>query len=242
ARGRMIGHRPFPDPYQLWFSPDGRFLVTAALRLNRVYVWQPGTLRLLKRFDIASMPSHIAFSPDSSMVYLSLQGTDRLAAIDLGALALRWVAPVGPAPAGVMWHRGQLLVGIMGSDYVSVVDPVDGRVRERLPAGKGAHALFIDPEERRIYVGNRIAGTVTAYDATSLARVRTYDRPGGADCMGFAPDGRIWMTLRWAAHVAILDPASGRSTTFPVGRSPHGLFLSNSPTLASRQGQMLNSA
>lgn len=242
ASGRMLGHRRFPDPYQIWFSPNGRFLVTAALRLNRIYIYEPGTFRLLKRFDVASMPSHIAFAPDSSMVYLSLQGTDRLAAIDLTALVLRWLAPIGPAPAGVMWHRGRLLVGDMGADYVAVADPVGGRVLARIPTGRGAHALFLDPAGRTIYVGNRIAGTVTAINAADLRPIRRYPVPGGPDCMGFAPDGHIWMTLRWAEHVAILDPLSGRYDTILVGRSPHGLFLNNSPSLASRQGEMLNSA
>ena len=38
------------------------------------------------------MPSHIAFSPDSSMAYATLQGTNRLAAYDLTRLAVVWTA------------------------------------------------------------------------------------------------------------------------------------------------------
>ncbi len=45
--------------------------------------------------------------------------------------------------------------------------------------------------------------------------------------MAFAPDGRIWITRRWAEKVAVLDPATGDYQTIDVGRSPHGIFLND---------------
>jgi YVTN family beta-propeller protein len=54
---------------------------------------------------------------------------------------------------------------------------------------------------------------------------RTYRLPGGPDDIGIAPDGKIWVALRFAETVAVLDPATGNFTSIPVGRSPHGLFL-----------------
>src|ERR1700688_1097774 len=71
---------PMADPYQLGFSPNGRFLVVNGLARNQVDVYDAASMQLLKRFPLASMPSHLAYSPDSSRVFVSLQGTDALAA------------------------------------------------------------------------------------------------------------------------------------------------------------------
>jgi DNA-binding beta-propeller fold protein YncE len=219
------------DPYQLGFSPDAKYLVVAGLARAQVDVYEAGTYKLVKRFALASMPSHIAFAPDSAVAYVSLQGTGKLAAIDLRHMALRWKADVGPAPAGVLWNDGRVLVAIMGSDYVAVVDPVTGHVERRIKTGKGAHQLFLSPDGKLIYVNNRIAGTVMALDATSLEAVRTYKMPGGPDDIAFAPDGHLWITLRFALKVAVLDPVTGDYSTIDVGRSPHGIFINAQATV-----------
>jgi DNA-binding beta-propeller fold protein YncE len=222
---------PIADPYQLGFTPDGRLLVVAGLARNQVDVHEAGSYRLVKRFPLKSMPSHMAFSPDSATVFVSLQGTNRLAALDLKAMTVRWVAEVGPAPAGVLWHRGKVLVADMGSDHVAVVDPATGAIERRIRTGKGAHQLFPTPDGKAIYVNNRVEGTTTLLDAGTLDPIRTYKLPGGPDDIVFAPDGKVWFTLRFAHKLAVLDPASGSYTTIEVGRSPHGIWLNPKATV-----------
>jgi YVTN family beta-propeller protein len=216
---------PVADPYQLGFSPDGSWLVVNGLARNQVDLYDAATMKLVKRFPLASMPSHLAYAPDSSMVYVSLQGTDRLAAIDIKRMAVVWDVEVGKTPAGVMWHDDKVLVANMGSNDVAVVDPVSGQVERRITVGKGAHQLFLSPDGRIIYVNSRVDGTTTALDARSLQIKRVYSIPGGPDCIDFAPDGKLWITQRWAGKVAVLDPSSGRYEEVEVGRSPHGIFL-----------------
>jgi DNA-binding beta-propeller fold protein YncE len=184
------------------------------------------------------MPSHLDYAPDSSRVFVSLQGSDSMLAIDLNKLAVLWTARVGKTPAGVLWHDNKVLVADMGTDYVAAVDPADGRVINRIHTGKGAHNLFISPDRKVIWVNNRAGGTTMSLDAATLTPIRSYAIPGGPDDIAFAPDGRLWITRRWAEKVAVLDPASGDYATVDVGRSPHGLFLNPkgaiAPSLAAR--------
>ncbi|MCW3475159.1 YncE family protein [Limobrevibacterium gyesilva] len=219
------------DPYQLGFSPDAKYLVVNGLARNQVDVYEAGTYKLVKRFPLRSMPSHLDFAPDSSAVYVSLQGTGKLAAIDLRRMAVQWTTDVGKAPAGVMWQNGRVLVAIMGSDDIAVVDPATGKVERRIQTGKGAHTLFRSPDKKTIYVNNRIAGTVVALDAATLKSTRSYKLPGGPDDIEFAPDGRVWVTMRFIHKVAVLDPATGQYETIDVGRSPHGIFLNAKATV-----------
>jgi DNA-binding beta-propeller fold protein YncE len=225
ATGDIKRRLTVADPYQLGFSPDRKWLVVNGLARNQVDVYDAATYKLVKRFPLSSMPSHLVYSPDSAMVYVTLQGTDRLAAIDLNTLSVRWNQVVGKTPAGVLWNNGKLLVAAMGTDSLSVVEPADGRVLGRIVTGKGAHNLFHSPDKQIIYVNNRVAGTVVALDAATLKPLRTYAVPGGPDDMDFAPDGRIWITLRFAEKLAVLDPATGAIQTIDVGRSPHGIWL-----------------
>jgi YVTN family beta-propeller protein len=232
ASGALQRRMPCADPYQLGFSPDGKFLVVNGLQRNQIDVYDGANFTLVKRFAIRTMPSHLTYSPDSSVVYVTLQGTDRLVAIDLTRLAVLWNSPVGKTPAGVLWNHGKLLVADMGTDYLAEVDPVDGHVLRHIVTGKGAHNLFHSPDGREIWVNNRVAGTTESLDAETLQPIHSYRIPGGPDDMAFAPDGHIWITRRWAEKVAVLDPATGDYQTIDVGRSPHGIFL-NEPATAS---------
>jgi DNA-binding beta-propeller fold protein YncE len=225
ATGEIRRRLPVADPYHLQFSPNGKWLVVTGLARNQVDVYDAATMRLVKRFPASSMPSHIAFSPDSSMAFATLQGTNKLAAYDLDHLTVLWTVEVGNTPAGVLWHNDKLLVANMGTDSIVVVDPVDGRVERKVRTGRGAHQIFLSPDHKLLWVNNRVDGTTVALDANTLAVVRSYRVPGGPDCIDFAPDGKLWITQRFAQKVAILDPATGDVRSVPVGRSPHGIFL-----------------
>jgi YVTN family beta-propeller protein len=234
--GDVQKRMPVADPYQLGFSPDGKFLVVNGLARNQVDVYDATTEKLLKRFPVVATPSHLAFSPDSSTVFVSLQDSDKLAAFDLRTMTEKWTMPVGKTPAGVMWLNGKVLVANMGTDYIAVVDPATGHVQEHVQTGKGAHQMFLSPDGKILWVNNRAGGTTVSLNSTTLKLIRSYAIPGGPDDTDFAPGGKLWITRRWAQKVAILDPATGQYETIDVGRSPHGIFLNSkapSPTVVS---------
>jgi DNA-binding beta-propeller fold protein YncE len=216
---------PMADPYHLAFSPNGKWLTVTGLARNQVDLYDASSMALAKRFPLSSMPSHVAYSPDSSMAYVTLQGTNRLAAIDIKRQVVSWTAEVGATPAGVIWLNGKLLVANMGSDHFAVVDPVDGRVEQRIHTGRGAHQLFLSPDRKTLWVNNRVDGTTVALDAATYALIRSYRVPGGPDCIDFAPDGKLWITQRFIQKVGVLDPATGTLQSLAVGRSPHGIYL-----------------
>ncbi len=223
--GEIKRRMPMADPYHLAFSPDAKWLTVTGLARNQVDVYDAASMSLAKRFPLSSMPSHVAYSPDSSTAYVTLQGTNRLAAIDLQRQVVRWTSEVGATPAGVIWLNGKVLVANMGSDHFAVVDPADGRVETRVHTGRGAHQLFLSPDGKTLWVNNRVDGTTVALDAKTYALIRSYRVPGGPDCIDFAADGKLWITQRFIQKVAVLDPATGAIQSLSVGRSPHGIFL-----------------
>ncbi len=213
------------DPYQLQFSPDGKFLTIAGLARAQIDIYDAATLKLLHRIPARSLPSHMNYAPDSSVVFVSLQGSDRLVAIETASGRVLWNTKVGRTPAGVLWDRGHLLVGIMGEAHFAVVDPVDGHVERTVPTGRGAHTMFVTHDGKLIYATNRVDATLTVIDPVSFAVLRTMSVPGGPDDLDFAPDGKIWASLRFAHSVAVIDPSTGSIERIAVGRSPHGIWL-----------------
>ena len=225
--GEVIRRERISNPYHLDFTPDGRRLVVTSLRRNQVdiYGWDGAALTLQHRLRLPDKPSHLAFSPDGAVVYVTLQGTRGLAAVEVATGRHLWTVDVGPEPAGVLWHRGRLLVGIMGRDHVAVVDPEARAVERTIAVGRGAHAVFLSPDGGTIYATSRVDSRITALDATTLAVRAAWDFPGaGPDCLSFDAEGRVWATLRWTGRVVRLDPETGETVIHRVGRSPHGIL------------------
>jgi YVTN family beta-propeller protein len=225
ATGEVRRRERISNPYHLDFSPDGRFLVICSLRRNQVDIYEARNLTLLARLRMPEKPSHMAFRPDSSVVYVTLQGSGTVAAISLATHQPLWEVPVGREPAGIIWHRGQLIVGIMGSDHFAVLNPETREIERQIPVGRGAHTIFAHPDGRSLWATSRVQSRLAEIDPSTLAVRRIIELPGGPDCIAFDPDGRIWVTLRWAGRVARVDGRTGEVETIRVGRSPHGVFV-----------------
>jgi YVTN family beta-propeller protein len=221
------------DPYQIGFSPDQKWFVSASLRMDRVdiYKYDGGNLTLSKRLPLARMPSHIAFDAAGTTAFVTQQGSDQVSAIDLKTQTVKWTLPVGKLPAGITMTPDDkyLLVGIMGSDYVEVIDWRAQKTVKRIKTGEGAHNFRALGDRRHVFVSNRVQNSINIIDQTTLQNVGMIPVPGGPDCMELTNDGKtLWVTLRWIKKVAVIDVASRKVIKMiPVGRSPHGVFFAN---------------
>lgn len=229
ATGEVRRRERISNPYHLEYSPDGRWLVIASLRRDQVDIYDAATLALVHRFRPGDMPSHIAFSPDSRRVFVTMQGDRAVVAFDMETRTQLWSAEVGPEPAGIIWHRGRLIVGIMGGDHFAILDPETREVTRGPVIGRGAHTIFPAPDGRALFATSRVDSRLAEIDPETLAVRRMWNIPGGPDCLTFDPEGRVWMTLRWSGRIAVLDPRDAAAQpqwhSARVGRSPHGIFF-----------------
>jgi DNA-binding beta-propeller fold protein YncE len=198
------------NPYHMEQSPDGKYLVVTSLRRDQVDIYDAQTRTLLQRLKVPDMPSHLAYSPDSKVVYVTLQGVKRVMAISLEERRPLWTAEVGPQPAGIIWHNGKLLVGVMGADHVAVMNPADGVVERTIYTGRGAHTVFAAPDGSALYVTSRVESRLTVLDPTTLEPKRRIELPGGPDCIAFDPQGRIIL------HQDFWNPSAGIYQHLPL--------------------------
>ncbi len=229
------------DPYHLGFSPDGKWFVTTAYRLDHVDIFHADGFKLAGRIFIDGLPSHLAFDADSKTVYVTLQQSGRVAAFDLATQTLKWNVPVGNAPAGVLMlpDNKRLLVALTGEDGFVTMDPTNGAVTGRLQTGKGAHNFWPKGDGRHYFLSNRVEGTVSLIDTQGEPKlVGSIRIPGGPDCMDITPDGKeLWVTQRFLRRVAIVDIAQLKVVgSIPVGKSPHGVFMLKAGAPAQQGG------
>jgi YVTN family beta-propeller protein len=220
------------DPYQIGFSPDKKWVVTTGLRLDRldIYHYDGHDMTLAKRLPLAVMPSHMAFSNDSKTVFVTLQVSGELAAIDLATQQVKWKMKVGKVPAGLWMTPGDkyLLIGMTGADYVAVLDWRNQKIVKTIQTGNGAHNFRSLADGKHVAVSNRVASTISIIDEDTLTNVG--DITGlmpGPDDMELSADKRyLWVTFRFAKHVGIIDLTTRKLIqTIAVGRSPHGIYF-----------------
>ena len=220
------------DPYHIGYSPNKKWFVAAGNRLDRVdiYAAKNQELKLVKIVKAAKTPSHIAFTNDSKLTFVTLQDSNELIAIDLATQEIVWRMPIGKMPAGVWMTPGDkhLLIGLTGSDLVQVVDWKQQKIVKEIKTGKGAHNFRPLGDKRHIFLTNRVDSTISIIDMDKLEKVADIKGlPSGPDCMDVTADGKeLWVTFRFAKKVGIIDIASRKLvTTIPVGKSPHGIFF-----------------
>jgi DNA-binding beta-propeller fold protein YncE len=233
--GRAI---PVTDPYNLYFTPDGRSAISVAERLRRLVFYDPATWRVQQVLDVPGCKGvdHADFTADGRTAVFTCEFAGRVIVVDVASRTLLRTIdmPVrntrmGPqdiklAPDGSVFY-------IADSDEggVWVLDGAATRVLRQIPTGPGAHGLYLSRDATRLFVTNRHAGTVSVLDAYTGAALTTWSIPGGGspDMGNVTADGsQLWLSGRYHRSVYVLSTADGQLLRrIPVGNGPHGLCV-----------------
>jgi YVTN family beta-propeller protein len=228
--------RPIPvdDPYNMYFTPDGRFAIVVAERLHRLDFRDAHTFALHRSVHVpCSGVDHMDFSADGRYAIASCEFSSQMLKIDVarervvGVLALRRGAmpqDVKLSPDGRVFY-----VADMNSNGVWLVDGRRLRVIGFRSTGRGAHGLYPSRDARYLYVTNRGEGSISLISFRTRRVVAKWRIPGGGspDMGNVSADGKVlWLSGRWSGMVYALSTADGRLIAkIPVGSGPHGLCV-----------------
>ena len=239
ATGNKLGTIPkIIDPYQIGYSPNNQWFVVAGNRLDRVDIYAVNNGVIVPKPDIYKLPktpSHIAFTSDSQISFVTLQDSNEIVAIDLNAKKELWKMPVGKMPAGLWMTPGDkyLLLGVTGENFVQVIDWRNKKIIKTIKTGKGAHNFRPLGDGRYVFVTNRVESTISKIDMETLENVLTIKGlPAGPDCMDITPNQKeLWVTFRFSKKVGIINLTTNElEKVIKVGNSPHGVFFTpNAP-------------
>jgi YVTN family beta-propeller protein len=231
--GRIAGPNiPVDDPYNLYFTPDGRSAIVVAELRQRLDFRDPHTFALQKsvQLDCAGV-DHLDFSADGSYLIASCEFAGRLAKVDvatrrvLGYLDLPGSSPqdVKLEPAGKTFYVADLKLG-----GVHLIDGTSFRAIGFIPTGPDAHGLYPSRDATRLYVSNRRGASVTVIDFETRSVVATWHLPGTSpDMGGVSADGSVlWLAGRYNAAVYAISTMDGHViASIHVPHRPHGLCV-----------------
>jgi len=232
---RKVG-RPLPveDPYNLYFTPDGRTAIVVAERLLRLDFRDGRTMRVEKHLPVPCKGiNHLDFSADGRYFVASCEFGSALIKVDTHRRKVidRVDLPRSGMPQDVrISPDGKLFyVADMQAHGVWVADGDPLRIRKFLPTGQGAHGLQPSRDGRRVFVSNRGEGSISVLDFANRKIVKKWQMPGGGspDMGGVSPDGReLWLGGRYDGEVYAIDTRNGKVLArIPVGSGPHGLAV-----------------
>ncbi len=216
------------DPYNLYFTVDGRRAIVVAERYNRLDFRDPHTWNLIKSVHIPWRGvDHLDLSADGAYLLASTEYSGMVIKVDTERMAVTGSVRVGGLPVDVrLAPDGSVFyVANQGRHGVSLIDPGPMKEIGFLPTGKGAHGLLVSRDTKSLYVSNRLAGSISVIDLATRQVRATWDIGGSPDMMQLSPDGRqLWVANRYAKTVVVLDSANGQVLhTIKVGANPHGL-------------------
>jgi YVTN family beta-propeller protein len=227
---------PVTDPYNLYFTPDGATAIVVAERYKRLDLMNPRTWE-----PIASIPvphagvDHGDFSADGRYFYASCEFSGWLVKVDLVERRIVAERQIGSQPIDVKMapDASAVYVADQARHGVVVVDPGDLREVAFLPTGRGAHGLYPSRDTTRLYVTNRLGGSVSVIDFATNQVVATWAIPGGGspDMGGVNPDGtQLWLTGRYHGEVYVFDTRTGELIKrIRTGAGAHGLAIFPQP-------------
>lgn len=232
--GKPVKTIPVPDPYNLYFTPDGTKAIVIAERYSRLDFRDPKTWKLIRSVPIPwAGVDHMDFSADGSYLMASTEYSGFVVKVDTRTMSYVGEVSVGGLPIDVrLSPDGSVFyVANQGRHGVSIIDPQAMKEIGFLPTGQGAHGLQLSRDTKSLYVSNRLAGTISVIDLAARRVRATWKIGGSPDMMQISPDGRqLWVSNRFHASVTVVDTDTGRVLqTIKTGTNPHGLAFFPQP-------------
>ncbi|HWP60234.1 MAG TPA: YncE family protein [Candidatus Acidoferrales bacterium] len=239
--GRAI---PVDDPYNMYFTPDGKAAIVVAEAMKRLDFRDPHTMAL--RYSIPAPRcrgiNHADFSLDGRYAIFTCEFAGMLAKIDL--LERRVIGYLKLSRGGMpqdirLSADGQLFyVADMKADGLFLIDGERFAEIGFIETGLGAHGLTVSRDGTKLFVANRGShhvfgphggkGSVSVVSFATRKLVNTWPIPnGGSPDMGNASvDGKtLWLSSRFDDAVYAINTATGEVRTIGVKKEPHGLCV-----------------
>jgi YVTN family beta-propeller protein len=230
---------PVDDPYNLYFTPDGRFAIVVAERLARLDFRDPHTFAVVASIPVpCSGVDHLDFAADGSYLLASCEFSSEMVKVALGDTpsyvgSLRLLPGSKPQDVKLSPDGTTFYVADMVGGGVWEIDGANLSVLGFLPTGAGAHGLYVSRDSKDLYVSNRDEGSVSVVDLAARAVRVKWQIPGGGspDMGGVSADGQtLWLSGRSNSEVYGFDTTSGALRgRIPVGDGPHGLCVYPQP-------------
>lgn len=246
------------DPYNLYFTPDGRSAIVVAEALKRLDFRDPNTMKLQVSIPVqCGGINHMDFTADGRYAIATCEFTGQLVKLDIvqhkviGYLTLKlnnenvhsMPQDIRLSPDGKTFYVADMMV-----NGVFLIEPQSFQQIGFIPTGIGAHGIYPSRDGKLFYIANRGCqsmtyckkhgqGSISVIDPSLQKVVATWPLvDGGSPDMGnVSADGKeLWLTGRYDHEVYVFNTMTGQlAHKIPVGKNPHGLTVWPQPGIYS---------
>lgn len=236
--GKPGKERHVIDPYNMYNTPDGKYAISVAEARKELVWYDPDTWEVE---DTTPTPAcsgidHADFSADGRTAVFSCEFAGRVAVVDVATHKLlrtvdmpKRYTHMGPQDLRLAPDGSKYYIADCDADGVWVLNRKATKVERFIATGNCAHGLYFSRDAKRLFVTNRLEGSVSVLDAYTGGTVTKWHIPGGGtpDMGNLTADGKqLWLSGRYSDEVYVLSTVDGSLIKkIPVGHGPHGLCV-----------------
>jgi YVTN family beta-propeller protein len=229
--GRRAGPNiPVADPYNMYFTPDGRHAIVVQEALDTLSFRDPHTFALQRDVHVDCRGvDHLDFSADGSFALASCEFAGEMVEVDLRTETVTQYVHVGGSPQDVKLSPDGNIFYVANRTLggVQLIDARTMRLIGFIRTGLDAHGLYVSRNTKDLYVTDRAGEAITVIDFATRKVIATWKVPGTPDMGNVSPDGSLlWVGGRYSSAVFAISTRTGHVVaTIHAGISPHGVCV-----------------
>src|SRR5204863_8916732 len=193
--GKLVGTIPdTPGVHGIAIASDFGHGFTSNGRENKVSMFDPSTLQLIKKIDVGKGPDGIYYDQATKRVFTNNHGSHDITAIDAATGNVVGTVKVeGDGEQAIIGGDGLIYVNSENTNEVVVFDPKSLEVKQRFPIGvaKTPTGLAYDAKTKRLFIGCRNEPKMVVMDAASGKVITSFPIGRGVDYAAFDPQAKL---------------------------------------------------
>src|SRR2546423_5518794 len=193
--GKVVGTiTDTPGVHGVAIASEFKHGFTSNGRENKVSMFDPATLQLIKKIDVGKGPDGIYYDPRTKRVFTNNHGSHDISVIDAKTGEVIGTVKIeGDGEQAVIGKDGLIYVNSEDTSEVVVFDPQSLEVKKRFPIGvaKIPTGLAYDAKTNRLFIGCHNEPKMEVMDAATGKVINSFPIGAGVDDAGFDPDGHL---------------------------------------------------
>jgi len=193
--GNVVGTIPdTPGVHGVAIASAFKHGFTSNGRENKVSMFDPSTLQLIKKIDVGKGPDGIYYDDRTRRVFTNNHGSHDVTAIDAATGDVVGTVKVeGDGEQAVIGADGLIYLNSEEAAEVVVFDPQSLEVKKRFPIGvaKTPTGLAYDAKTKRLFIGCRNEPKMVVMDAATGKVINSFPIGKGVDYAGFDPNSGL---------------------------------------------------
>lgn len=193
--GRVLGTiADTPGVHGVAIASQFKHGFTSNGRENKVSMFEPETLKLIKKIDVGKGPDGIYYEPKSKRIFTNNHGSHDVTAIDAATGDVVGTVKVeGDGEQAVIGKDGLIYLNSEEAGEVVVFDPQSLEVKKHFPIGvaKVPTGLAYDAKTNRLFIGCRNEPKMVVMDAGTGKVISSFPIGAGVDYAGFDPSSNL---------------------------------------------------